>query len=60
VPSVLTSLTKGGIASVTKSLAIEYASRGIRVNAVSPVTDRAPGGMTGWVMIESSLSCGTP
>jgi NAD(P)-dependent dehydrogenase (short-subunit alcohol dehydrogenase family) len=36
VPSVLTSLTKGGIASATKSLAVEYASRGIRVNAVSP------------------------
>jgi NAD(P)-dependent dehydrogenase (short-subunit alcohol dehydrogenase family) len=34
-PSVLTSLTKGGLASATKSLAIEYASRGIRVNAVS-------------------------
>jgi hypothetical protein len=27
-PSVLTSLTKGGLASATKSLAIEYASRG--------------------------------
>ena len=36
VPSVLASLTKGGIAAATKSLAIEYASRGIRVNAVSP------------------------
>jgi NAD(P)-dependent dehydrogenase (short-subunit alcohol dehydrogenase family) len=36
VPSVLTSLTKGGLASATKSLAVEYASRGIRVNAVSP------------------------
>ncbi len=35
-PSVLTSLTKGGLASATKSLAIEYASRGIRVNAVAP------------------------
>jgi NAD(P)-dependent dehydrogenase (short-subunit alcohol dehydrogenase family) len=34
-PCVLTSLTKGGLASATKSLAIEYASRGIRVNAVS-------------------------
>jgi NAD(P)-dependent dehydrogenase (short-subunit alcohol dehydrogenase family) len=34
-PSVLTSLTKGGLASATKSLAVEYASRGIRVNAVS-------------------------
>ena len=36
VPSVLASLSKGGIAAATKSLAIEYASRGIRVNAVSP------------------------
>ncbi len=36
VPSVLTSLTKGGLAAATRSLAIEYASRGIRVNAVSP------------------------
>jgi NAD(P)-dependent dehydrogenase (short-subunit alcohol dehydrogenase family) len=35
VPSVLTSLTKGGLASATKSLGVEYASRGIRVNAVS-------------------------
>ena len=35
VPSALTSLTKGGLAAVTKSLAIEYASRGIRVNAAA-------------------------
>ncbi len=35
VPSVLVSLTKGGLAAATRSLAIEYASRGIRVNAVS-------------------------
>ena len=34
-PSVLVSLTKGGLAAATRSLAIEYASRGIRVNAVS-------------------------
>jgi NAD(P)-dependent dehydrogenase (short-subunit alcohol dehydrogenase family) len=33
--AALTSLTKGGLAAVTRSLAIEYASRGIRVNAVS-------------------------
>jgi NAD(P)-dependent dehydrogenase (short-subunit alcohol dehydrogenase family) len=36
IPEVLTSLTKGGLAAATRSLAIEYASRGIRVNAVSP------------------------
>lgn len=36
VPSVLASLTKGGLAAATKSLAIEYARDGIRVNAVSP------------------------
>jgi NAD(P)-dependent dehydrogenase (short-subunit alcohol dehydrogenase family) len=35
-PSALTSLTKGGVDAVTRSLAIEYASRGIRVNAVAP------------------------
>jgi NAD(P)-dependent dehydrogenase (short-subunit alcohol dehydrogenase family) len=34
-PSALASLTKGGLASVTRSLATEYASRGVRVNAVS-------------------------
>ena len=36
VPTVLANLTKGGINSATKALAIEYATRGIRVNAVSP------------------------
>jgi len=36
VPSVLASLTKGGLNGATKSLAIEYAKRGIRVNAVAP------------------------
>jgi NAD(P)-dependent dehydrogenase (short-subunit alcohol dehydrogenase family) len=34
-PSALASLTKGGLAAVVRSLAIEYAARGVRVNAVS-------------------------
>ncbi|MFE2941063.1 SDR family NAD(P)-dependent oxidoreductase [Streptomyces sp. NPDC059255] len=34
-PSLLASLTKGGLQSATKALAIEYAARGIRSNAVS-------------------------
>jgi NAD(P)-dependent dehydrogenase (short-subunit alcohol dehydrogenase family) len=35
-PEALAALTKGGLAAVTRSLAVEYASRGIRVNSVSP------------------------
>ena len=34
-PAALASLTKGGLVAATRSLAIEYASRGVRVNAVS-------------------------
>jgi len=41
-PSALTALTKGGVAAATRSLAIEYASRGIRVNAVSPGIIQTP------------------
>jgi NAD(P)-dependent dehydrogenase (short-subunit alcohol dehydrogenase family) len=36
VPSALAALTKGGLNAATKSLAIEYASSGVRVNAVAP------------------------
>jgi NAD(P)-dependent dehydrogenase (short-subunit alcohol dehydrogenase family) len=35
IPSALASLTKGGLDAVTRALAIEYAERGVRVNAVS-------------------------
>ena len=41
-PSVLTALTKGGLAAATRSLAVEYAARGIRVNAVSPGIIQTP------------------
>ena len=34
-PSALTSLTKGALVAAARSLAVEYASRGVRVNAVS-------------------------
>ena len=42
VPSVLASLTKGGLNATTKSLAIEYAKSGIRANAVSPGIIKSP------------------
>jgi NAD(P)-dependent dehydrogenase (short-subunit alcohol dehydrogenase family) len=42
VPAALASLTKGGLTAVTKSLAIEYAARGVRVNAVALGIIRTP------------------
>ena len=42
VPSALASLTKGGLNAATRALAIEYAKRGIRVNAVSPGVIKTP------------------
>jgi NAD(P)-dependent dehydrogenase (short-subunit alcohol dehydrogenase family) len=42
VPCVLASLTKGGLSAATKSLAIEYAKIGIRVNAVAPGIIKTP------------------
>jgi NAD(P)-dependent dehydrogenase (short-subunit alcohol dehydrogenase family) len=38
----LASLTKGGLQSVTKALAIEYATQGIRSNAVAPGVIKTP------------------
>jgi NAD(P)-dependent dehydrogenase (short-subunit alcohol dehydrogenase family) len=42
VPSVLASLTKGGLSAATKSLAIEFAKKGVRVNAVAPGVIKTP------------------
>src|ERR1700760_2709393 len=42
VPSALASLTKGGLNAVTRSLAIEYAARGVRVNTVAAGVVRTP------------------
>ncbi|HKR40253.1 MAG TPA: SDR family oxidoreductase [Paraburkholderia sp.] len=42
VYSALAALTKGGLNAATKSLAIEYASKGIRVNAVAPGIIKSP------------------
>jgi NAD(P)-dependent dehydrogenase (short-subunit alcohol dehydrogenase family) len=42
VPAVLASLTKGALSAATRSLAIEYARSGVRVNAVSPGIIKTP------------------
>jgi NAD(P)-dependent dehydrogenase (short-subunit alcohol dehydrogenase family) len=42
VPAAMASLTKGGLNAVTRALAIEYADKGIRVNAVSPGIIKTP------------------
>jgi len=42
-PSALSVLTKGGLAAVTRSLAMEYAAHGVRVNAVSLGVIKTPG-----------------
>jgi NAD(P)-dependent dehydrogenase (short-subunit alcohol dehydrogenase family) len=41
-PALLATLTKGGLVAATKSLAIEYAKRGIRFNAVAPGVIKTP------------------
>jgi NAD(P)-dependent dehydrogenase (short-subunit alcohol dehydrogenase family) len=42
IPAFLASVTKGGLNYATRALAIEYASRGIRVNAVAPGHVKTP------------------
>jgi NAD(P)-dependent dehydrogenase (short-subunit alcohol dehydrogenase family) len=42
LPAALTAITKGGLNAVTRSLAIEYADKGIRANAVVPGAIRTP------------------
>jgi NAD(P)-dependent dehydrogenase (short-subunit alcohol dehydrogenase family) len=42
LPAALAAITKGELDAVTRSLAIEYAGRGIRVNAVSPGIIKTP------------------
>jgi NAD(P)-dependent dehydrogenase (short-subunit alcohol dehydrogenase family) len=42
LPAALTAITKGGLNAVTRALAIEYADKGIRVNAVAPGAIRTP------------------
>jgi len=42
LPAALAALTKGGLNAVTRSLAIEYATRGVRVNAVELGVIRTP------------------
>lgn len=42
VPAVMAVLTKGGLNAATRALAIEYAGRGVRVNAVAPGLVKTP------------------
>jgi len=42
LPATLASLTKGGLESVVRALAIEFAGEGIRFNAIAPGAVNTP------------------
>jgi NAD(P)-dependent dehydrogenase (short-subunit alcohol dehydrogenase family) len=42
VPAALASMTKGALNAVTRALAIEFATSGVRVNAVAPGLIKTP------------------
>ena len=55
-PAALAALAAGGLAAVTRSLAVEFAARGIRVNAISAGVIQTPlqptdgyDGLNGWL-----------
>jgi NAD(P)-dependent dehydrogenase (short-subunit alcohol dehydrogenase family) len=42
VPAALAAMTKGALSAVTRALAIEFATKGVRVNAVAPGIIKTP------------------
>jgi NAD(P)-dependent dehydrogenase (short-subunit alcohol dehydrogenase family) len=55
-PAVLAALANGGLAAATRSLAVEYALYGIRVNAVSPGRAGQVGDVVDRVLFLESLA----
>jgi len=50
INSAVPMITKGGLEAVTRSLAMEYAKQGIRVNAVAPgIVDTPMVKMSRWI-----------
>jgi NAD(P)-dependent dehydrogenase (short-subunit alcohol dehydrogenase family) len=57
------SAAKGGIAALTRQLAIDYAGSGVRFNAISPGTTEKSPGFTrdpSWERVRSSLAAAIP
>ena len=53
-PAVLAALTNGGLTAATRSLAIEYAAYGIRVNAISGRVGQVSDVVDGVLLLKSS------